>query len=78
MATNNRGSAPDTRTQDKVGRNPYAGSRELALARYPVLVEALEWMLAPEQDWENGEVGVGYKFREKAREALKWRPHDHR
>src|SRR3990167_4430384 len=31
---------------------------------------ALRWMISEESDWDNGEIGVGAKFREKAREAL--------
>ena len=32
--------------------------------------EAFEKMISPETDWDNGEVGVGYRFRGIAQEAL--------
>lgn len=32
--------------------------------------EALEWMVSPASDWENGEIGVGYRFRNHASAAL--------
>ena len=32
--------------------------------------EALEWMVSPASDWENAEIGVGYRFRNHARAAL--------
>lgn len=35
-----------------------------------VLREALEYMNSPEMDWENGAVGVGYRFRSVASKAL--------
>lgn len=35
-----------------------------------VLREALQWMVSEESDWSNGEVGVGFRFREHARAAL--------
>jgi hypothetical protein len=41
-----------------------------AQAQAAALREALEWMVSAESDWENGETGVGFRFREHARHAL--------
>lgn len=35
-----------------------------------IVRDCLKWMLSEDSDWENGEIGVGYKFRSKAEEAL--------
>ena len=42
------------------------------------LQSELRKMLSPEMDWENGEIGVGGKFREVARNALTTTAADHK
>lgn len=55
--------------QRKDGKSPHQ-LRVEAEAQRDELIAGLKWMVSPETDWEDGAVGVGGTFRNKAYELL--------
>lgn len=51
------------------------GERDAAVQDNAAMLAALKWMNSPETDWEDGAIGVGYRFRDKATEVLDSGPH---